>query len=72
MRAILAFLCLFCGSPDDGTVESFDAVPERKVDKYRTFLSELASSSTAPTVEVAIDLPKSLKEAIEAWTRVPD
>ncbi|WP_150117824.1 hypothetical protein [Microvirga vignae] len=72
MRVILALLCLFCGSPDDVTEENFDAMQEAKVDKYRTFVSELASSSTVSTAEAPIDLPEGLKEAIEVWTRARD
>jgi hypothetical protein len=69
MRAILALLCLFSGSPDDAAVESFDTAQESKVERYRAFLSELASSATAPETKAPIDLPEGLKEAIEDWTR---
>lgn len=68
MRAILALLCLFSGSPDDFSAESFDAGQEPKVERYRMFLSELASASATPTTEAPIDLPDGLKEAIEFWT----
>jgi hypothetical protein len=68
MRAILPFLCLFCGSPSDVPGESLDAVQEPRVDKYWAFLSELASSSTIPVAEAPIDLPEGLKKAIEVWT----
>jgi len=72
MRAILALLCLFCGSPDDVMAEGLDTVQQPKVDQYRAFLSELASFSTAPKVEAPIDLPEGLKEAIEVWTGARD
>jgi hypothetical protein len=68
MRAILALLCLFCGSPDDVTAESFDAAQERKVEKYRAILSDLVSSSGGPADKAPIDLPEGLREAIETWT----
>jgi hypothetical protein len=68
MRTIFALLCLFCGSPDDATAENFGAGGEPKTEEYRNFLSELASSSTVPMTEALVDLPQSLKEAIEAWT----
>lgn len=68
MRAILALLCLFSGSPDDPAAESFDAGQEPKVERYRSFLTELASSSAAPAAETLIDLPDGLKQAIEVWT----
>ena len=72
MGAILALLCLFCGSPSDVPAESLDAAQELRVDTYRAFLSELASSSRVPVAEAPIDLPKGLKEAIEVWTRAQD
>ena len=68
MRAILALLCLFSGLPDDLTAESLDAGHEPKVERYRLFLSELASSSAVPAAQAPIDLPDGLKEAIAAWT----
>ena len=68
MRAILALLCLFCGSPDDLATEGLDVGQEPKVERYRMLLSELASSSAAPAAETLIDLPDGLREAIEAWT----
>lgn len=68
MRAIFALLCLFCGSPDDAAAENFDASQEPKVERYRTFLSELASSNRVSRAAAPIDLPDGLKEAIEAWT----
>ncbi len=68
MRAILALLCLFSGSPDDAAAESVDGVQEPKVERYRAFLSELASSETASEPKAPIDLPKGRKEAIENWT----
>jgi hypothetical protein len=43
MRAILALLCLFSGSPDDAAAESVDTAQEPKIERYRVFLSELAS-----------------------------
>ena len=67
MRALLALLCLFSGSPDDAT-ESVDTVQEPKVERYRAFLAELASSGPASEPKAPIDLPKGLKEAIETWT----
>jgi hypothetical protein len=67
MRAILALLCLFSGLPDDAPAEGLDAAQE-KTEKYRAFLSELASSETTPDVRTTIDLPEGLKQAIEAWT----
>ncbi|WP_114943672.1 hypothetical protein [Microvirga calopogonii] len=67
MRAILALLCLFSGLPDDASAEGFDAAQE-KTEKYRSLLSELASSGTSPGIEMATDLPEGLKQAIEAWT----
>ena len=39
MRAILALLCLFSGSPDDAAVKSVDTAQEPKVERYRAFLS---------------------------------
>jgi hypothetical protein len=69
MRAILALLCLFSGTPDDPTAEGFNAAEEPKVERYRTLLSELASSATVPRAKTPIDLPEGLKEAIEDWTR---
>jgi hypothetical protein len=69
MRAILALLCLFGGSPNDGTVESFDAGQEPKVERYHALLSELAASSTNSAIKTPIDLPEGLREAIETWTR---
>ena len=69
MRAILALLCLFSGSPDDdAAAESVDTAQEPKVERYRAFLSELASSGTASETKAPIDLPAGLKEAIETWT----
>ena len=68
MRTVLALLCLFCGSPDDLTAESLDVGQEPKVEKYRSFLSELASTSKVPMSGAPIDLPDGLKEAIETWT----
>ena len=68
MRALLALLCLFSGSPDDAVAESIDTVQEPKVDRYRAFLSELASSGAASESKAPIDLPAGLKEAIETWT----
>jgi hypothetical protein len=68
MRAILALLCLFSGSPDDAAAESIDTAQEPKVERYRAFLAELASSGTASETKAPIDLPKDLKEAIENWT----
>lgn len=70
MRAILALLCLFTGLPDDASGEGCDAAQE-KTEKYRAFLSELASSETTPDGKTAIDLPDGLKQAIEAWTDPP-
>jgi len=67
MRAILALLCLFSGLPEDASGESYEASQE-KTEKYRAFLSELASSRTAPDGRTAIDLPDGLKQAIETWT----
>ncbi|MGO4524829.1 hypothetical protein AB4097_08175 [Microvirga sp. 2MCAF35] len=67
MRAILALLCLFSGMPDDASAEGFDAGQE-KTERYRSLLSELASSGTTPGIETATDLPEGLKQAIEAWT----
>ena len=67
MRAILALLCLFSGSPDDA-MEGIDTAQEPKVERYRAFLSELASSGTASETTALIDLPAGLKEAIETWT----
>ena len=68
MRTILALLCLFCGSPDDATAETFDAGQEPKVEKYRVLLSDLAASSASSAIKTPIDLPDGLKEAIETWT----
>jgi hypothetical protein len=70
MRIILAFLCLFCGSPDDAAADSVDGTQEPKVERYRVFLSELASSRTTPEIKALIDLPEDLKDAIEAWTGI--
>ncbi|MBA1157135.1 hypothetical protein [Microvirga mediterraneensis] len=67
MRAILALLCLFSGLPDDTPAEGFDATQE-KTEKYRAFLSELASAGTPPGIGTATDLPEGLKQAIDAWT----
>ena len=67
MRALLALLCLFSGSPDDA-MESVDTAQEPKIERYRAFLSELASSGTASETTALIDLPAGLKEAIETWT----
>ncbi|EIM29506.1 hypothetical protein [Microvirga lotononidis] len=67
MRAILALLCLFSGLPDDTPAEGFDATQE-KTERYRAFLSELASWDTSPSIETATDLPEGLKQAVEAWT----
>jgi hypothetical protein len=69
MRAILAVLCLFWGSPDDATAEGYDAAQEPKVERYRALLSELASSRTTLETKIPIDLPEGLKESIEEWTR---
>jgi hypothetical protein len=68
MRAILALLCLFSGSPDDAAAESIDTAQDPKIERYRAFLSELASSGTASETTALIDLPAGLKEAIETWT----
>jgi hypothetical protein len=68
MRAILAFLCLFSGSPDNAAAESVDTAQEPKIEKYWAFLSELASPETASATKAPIDLPAGLKEAIEIWT----
>ena len=67
MRAILALLCLFSGSPDDA-MENVDTAQAPKIERYRAFLSELASSGTASETKAPIDLPAGLKEAIENWT----
>ena len=67
MRAILALLCLFSGLPDDTPAEGFDATQE-KTERYRAFLSELASPDTPSGIETASDLPEGLKQAIEDWT----
>lgn len=69
MRALLAILCLFCGSPDDPSSEGYDAMQEPKVERYRILLFELASSSPTLGVSAPIDLPDGLKEAVEKWTR---
>jgi hypothetical protein len=69
MRAILALLCLFGGSPNDVTAEGFDAPQEPKVEKYRALISELGMSSGNLADEAPIDLPAGLREAIEDWTR---
>jgi hypothetical protein len=69
MRAILAIVCLFCGSPDDLSAEGYDGAQEPKAERYRALLSELASSRTAPEAKAPIDLPEDVKEAIEAWTQ---
>ena len=69
MRAILALLCLFSGTPDDLTADGLNASEEPKVERYRTLLSELASSATVPDANAPSDLPEVLKEAIEGWTR---
>ncbi len=69
MRAILALLCLFGGSPNDETAETFDAGQEPKVERYRALLSDLAASSTSSAINAPIDLPEGLREAIETWTR---
>lgn len=69
MRAILAILCLFCGSPDDTSAEGFDAAQDSKVMKYRVLLSELSSLGAVPETRAPTDLPEGLKEAIEDWTR---
>ena len=69
MRAIVAVLCLFWGSPDDATAEGFDAAQEPKVERYRALLSELAPPRMAPETRTPIDLPEGLKEAVEEWTR---
>jgi len=69
MRAILALLCLFCGSPDDVTTEGFDPAQEPKVERYRMLLSQLASLRAVATTSVPIHLPEGLKEAIDDWTR---
>jgi hypothetical protein len=69
MRAILALLCLFGGSPNDGKAETFDAGQEPKVERYRALLSDLAASSTSSANNTPIDLPEGLREAIETWTR---
>ena len=68
MRAIFALLYVFCGLPDDATVESFDGGQELKVERYRALLSDLASSPNL-AMKTPIDLPEGLKEAIETWTR---
>ncbi len=70
MRAILALLCLFSGLPEDASAEGCDAAQE-KTEKYRAFLSDLASSGTMPDGKATIDLPDGLKQAIEAWTDPP-
>ena len=67
MRALLALLCLFSGFPND-VMESADTAHEPKIERYRAFLSELASSGTASESKALIDLPAGLKEAIETWT----
>jgi len=69
MRAILALLCLFGGTPNDGTAETFDAGQEPKVERYRALLCDLAASNTRSAINTPIDLPEGLREAIETWTR---
>jgi hypothetical protein len=69
MRAILALLCLFGGTPDDVMAEGFDATQEPKVETYRALLSELGASSGNLADKAPIDLPAGLREAIENWTR---
>jgi hypothetical protein len=68
MRALLAALCLFCGSAVDVAVEEFDAAQRPKVERYRVLLSELTASGEPMAIKTATDLPDGLKEAIEAWT----
>jgi hypothetical protein len=68
MRAILALLCLFSGTPDDLPAEGFTATGEPKVERYRALLTELASSAAVPGAKTPIDLPEGIKEAIDAWT----
>jgi hypothetical protein len=68
MRAMLAALCLFCGSAVDVAAEDFDAAQQPKVERYRVLLSELTAAGEPRAVEAATDLPDGLKEAIEAWT----
>jgi len=67
MRVILALLCLFSGSPDDASAEGIDAAQE-KTERYRSLLSELASTGASSSSETASDLPEGLKQAIDAWT----
>ncbi|MET0532394.1 MAG: hypothetical protein ABW003_29440 [Microvirga sp.] len=69
MRTILAVLCLFWGSLDDATAESPDTWQERKIERYRTLLRELAPSDPSPESRAPIDLPVGLKKAIQDWTR---
>ena len=69
MRAIFAAFCLFWGSIDSSAAESCDSTREQKVERYRTLLSDLSSSRPIMEPEAPIDLPSSLKAAIEDWTR---
>ena len=69
MRATLALLCLFFGSPDDVAAECPDAAQELKVERYRTLLSALTSSDLGPGIKAPTDLPEDLKDVIEAWMR---
>jgi hypothetical protein len=68
MRVILAVLYLFAGSPGDITAEYYESTSEPKMERYRIFLAEIASSGTASKPRTLIDLPEDLREAIEDWT----
>lgn len=69
MRAILTVFCLFWGSMDDTAAENLDMSQKQKIERYQTLLCELASSDPRQEVRAPIDLPESLKSAIEDWTR---
>ncbi|WP_201830089.1 hypothetical protein [Microvirga zambiensis] len=69
MRATLALLCLFFGSPDDVAADSLDAAQEMKVERYRTFLSSLSVPELDREIMTPSDLPEDLKGIIEEWTR---
>ena len=47
--------------------EGIDAAQE-KTERYRSLLSELASTGASSSSETASDLPEGLKQAIDAWT----
>jgi hypothetical protein len=73
MRALLSILCLFMGAPDDGVADELKTARDDRADEYRAVLSEI-SFETAPEANASErpaphDLPESIRNAIEAWTR---